>query len=255
MKRAALVPLAALIVVAGCGGNDDAGPAARPAAIQRVEVGQGERGAVVFRPAGTSGPLPVVIFLHGIFATNPQTYGAWVRHLVGEGNVVIYPRYQSTFTPPAAYLANAVTGIRAALRRVPVQRNTLVVAGHSAGGALSADYAAVARDLGLPPPRLVYAVYPGRGLEDVPLRIPEANAARTPADTRIVALAGDDDRTVGTDVAREVVRDATRVPRTRRTFRLVTDDRVDHHLAPLRHDAVARREFWAPLDRLIRQAR
>jgi len=241
---------AVALAVAGCGG-EDRDPAPRPPALQRVDVGAGARGAAVFRPAGAARPLPVVVFVHGLFATDPDTYGAWIRHLVRDGNVVIYPAYQGALTPPAAFLANTVAGVRAALARLPRRPRTVVVAGHSAGGALAADYAAAARDLGLPPARAVYSVYPGRALDGVPLRIGEANPAGVPPGTRILALAGARDRTVGTATARAIVRDATSVPRARRTYRLVTDARVDEHLSPLRTDAVARRTFWAPLDRLL----
>ena len=182
-------------------------------------------------------------------------YGGWIRHLVDEGNAVIYPTYQHTFTPPAAFLPNTVAAVRAALARVPVQRRTLVAVGHSAGGALAADYAAVARSLGLPPPRAVFSVYPGRGIDGMPFRIPQANEAGIPPATRIETLGSADDRIVGTEVAREIVADARAVPPTRRTFRLVTDDRVDTHLAPQRATPAARRTFWAPLDRLIAEAR
>ena len=243
---------AVALAMVGCGA-DDAPPTPGPPAVQRIDIGSGERGAAVFRPAGVARPLPVVVCIHGLYATDPETYGAWIRHIVREGYMVVYPTYQQGLTPPAAYLANTVAGVRAALARLPVQRGRLVVAGHSAGGALAADYAAAAGDLGVPSPRAVVAVYPGRALEGFPLRIPAADATGIPRATRILALAGADDRTVGATTAREIVRDATSVPRARRTFRLVNDPRVDYHLAPLRTDAVARRTFWAPLDRLLRQ--
>ena len=252
--------VAALLATAAAGCGQDQENARRGrhsplAKLLRIEVGHGERSAVILRPRRATRALPLVIFIHGIFATEPRYYGAWLKHLVGEGNEVIYPRYQEPLTPPAAFLANAIAGIRAALPVEPVRPGTLVVAGHSAGGALSADYAASARGDGLPVPRLVFAVYPGRGLRGVPLRIPEMDPAGIPRSTRIVALAGARDRIVGTTVAREIVDDATQVPRARRAYRLLKDPHIDHHLAPLRGDAAARRAFWGPLDRMIKQAR
>ena len=104
MTRGAMFGAVAL-AVAGCGA-EDRDPAPRPPALQRVDVGAGARGAAVFRPAGAARPLPVVVFVHGLFATDPDTYGAWIRHLVRDGNVVIYPAYQGALTPPAAFLAN-----------------------------------------------------------------------------------------------------------------------------------------------------
>jgi len=46
-------------------------------------------------------PVPdsadVVIFIHGFGAHNPVAYGAWIRHLVNRGNIVIFPRFQKTY--------------------------------------------------------------------------------------------------------------------------------------------------------------
>ena len=36
----------------------------------------------------------VIVFLHGYGAIDPSIYGHWIRHLVLQGNIVIYPRYQ-----------------------------------------------------------------------------------------------------------------------------------------------------------------
>ena len=117
----------------------------------------------IIRPEGLHDDVPLVLFLHGWGATEPRTYRPWLEHLAREGNAVIYPRYQDSFAePPAQVLGNVVLGVRAALRRLDEDPGSLVVAGHSAGGALAADYAAVARSVGLPPPRAVFAAYPGR---------------------------------------------------------------------------------------------
>src|SRR3954468_12978605 len=129
MRRAPV--LAALLVPAvllgSCGDGDHAAERARavvPLRLDRVHVGDDERGGEVFLPRGVARP-PVVLFIHGLFATSPEMYGGWIRHLVDEGNAVIYPTYQHTFTPPAAFLANIVAAVRAALTRVPLQRRTL----------------------------------------------------------------------------------------------------------------------------------
>ena len=151
-----------------------------------------------------------------------------------------------------------MTGIRAALARVPTDRRRLVVAGHSAGGALAADYAAVAPSLGLPSARAVLAAYPGRrflGTRAPALAIPAAEGRLVPPSTRILSLGGADDRAVGSAAARNVVRAATRVPRARRTFRLIRDPAVDDHLGPQRAEEASRRVFWTALDSLVAQTR
>ena len=47
-----------------------------------------------------------------------------------------------------------------------------MIAGHSVGGALAADYAAVAAFEGLPAPAAVFSVYPGRKLRHLAVPIP-----------------------------------------------------------------------------------
>jgi dienelactone hydrolase len=247
----AFAALTLVLAAIGCG---DTEPRSGLRPVQIVAVGSGERGAVVLKTPGPTARRPVVVFIHGLFATNPAQYGPWLDHLAREGEVVVYPTYQQGLTPPARFLANALAGIRAALARVRVDERRLVVAGHSAGGALAADYAGIARRVGLPAARAVLAAYPGRRLPSLRvegLEIPAVPGALVPPRTRIVALAGANDRTVGTVTAREIVAGASRVPRGRRTYRLVTTPAADDHLAPQRAGPASRRVFWTVLDRLL----
>ena len=241
---AALLVLFAVVVAAALApvdGGDEEGPV-------RVVVGEGPTGATILRARDAPPGRPVVVFLHGWGATDTDVYGDWLAHLAQRATV-IYPTYQEPpFVDTVSPLTNAILGIRAALEVVDVPRAGLIVAGHSAGGALAADYAASARAAGLPVPVAVYSVYPGRALVDVPARIPAVDPARIPPSVRLVVLAGDDDETVGARFARETARGATR---TDVTYRLVRADAVDDHLAPLRSGPAERRAFWAPLDRLI----
>jgi dienelactone hydrolase len=137
--------------------------------------------------------------------------------------------------------------VRAALRRAPVDERSLVVAGHSAGGALAADYAAGAEDAGLPPPVAVFAAYPGRRIGGLPGLVTERGPA--PRGVEVVALAGARDEVVGSAFARRIARLG------RGRLVRVADPAVADHLGPQRPGAAARRAFWAPLDRLIARAR
>lgn len=245
-RRAALIVVA--VAAAGCAGD-------RPE-IERIDAGRGPDRVAVFRAAEAEGPLPGVIFLHGWGATDPRTYRPWIEHLVRRGNAVIYPIYQeSALWPPALVLRDSIDGVRAGLRAVEIAPDSLVIAGHSAGGALAADLAASAAAAGLPRPRAVFAAYPGRRLEGVPATIPAASPRSIAPDTRILALAGADDRVVGDSAARAIVRSAPQVPRPLRRLSTVTDPAADDHLAPQRADPAARRVFWRALDRLIDEAR
>ena len=241
MKRALLL---ALLLLAGCGGSPDG-----PPRLLTETVGSGPQTATIVR-ADVEGKVPVVLFLHGWGATRPRFYRPWIDHLAREGNAVIYPRYQDSFVDqPAEVLGNALAGVRLALRRIDAEPGSLVVAGHSAGGALAADYAAIARSAKLPEPVAVFSAYPGRTLRRVTVGIPEIDPARIPPDTEVVALAGTRDRVVGSRVARRIARS------TGGRLVVVDDPRASDHLGPQRADAVSRREFWARLDALIRRAR
>lgn len=235
---------------------DDGDTAARPSrgfvpqGAERVDVGRGAQGAAIFRPAGGGDAgAPVVVFLHGWIAVEPAVYGAWIEHLVARGATVIYPIYQEApFVDTQTPLPNILVALRLAFAQVRPPRGRLVVAGHSAGGALAADYAASAHAAKLPAAAAVFSVYPGRYLRGIPLRIPTVPARNIPRGTRLLVLAGARDHVVGTRVARTIVRTATRA---RTTLRIVRDPDVADHGAPGRSSGAARRAFWAPLDRLI----
>lgn len=219
------------------------------AGAQRTDVGSGAQGAAIFRPSSASGPGAVVVFIHGWEAIDPAFYGPWIEHLVGEGVTVIYPIYQEPpFLSVTQPLANTIVALKAAFADVQVAPGRLIVAGHSAGGALAADYAASAHADGLPSPAAVYCVYPGRTLHGVGVRLPEVDARRIPAGTRVLVLAGADDKLVGDRVARRIVQTATNA---KTSFRLVRDPAADDHAAPSRSGAAERQAFWAPLDGLI----
>lgn len=217
--------------------------------IRQTVLGKDAGLVTILQPTSQPpGPRPVVAFLHGWGALSPQFYGAWIAHLVHEGNTVIYPRYQVSFvSPPQEALGSVQRALREAFAVAPPAVGSLVLAGHSAGGALSADYAATAARAGLPEPVAIFAAYPGRSLQGIPLKLPEARLKDIPSSVHVVALGGAHDTTVGTSVAR-------RIGRLGR-FVLVRNPQVDVHRGPLQTGAAARTAFWAPLDRLIRAAR
>jgi pimeloyl-ACP methyl ester carboxylesterase len=209
-------------------------------------AGSGPGAVTILRPADLTEDVPVVLFLHGWGATELVRYRPWLEHLAHAGNAVLYPRYQDSFAePPAQVLGNVVVGVRLALERLDEDPGSLVVAGHSAGGALAADYAAVAGGVGLPVPRAVFAAYPGRRFARAGVGIPPAG--EIPPGTEVLALRGADDRVVDQAAAREIG--------ARGRLLVIRTAGARDHLAPQRDDAVSRREFWARLDALIARAR
>lgn len=230
--------------------------AAKPGPVVRFTIGSVPTSVDIVRRSGTRTPRTTVLFLHGWGLTSRADYRAWLRHLAAMGNTVLAPRYlRSARDDPALVRRRVLRAVRRALERVEVARGSLVVVGHSAGAALAADYAAIARASGLPVPAAVFAVFPGRRILGFPGGIPEADPARIARSTRLVALAGESDRVVGQEPARALVARATTIPSSRRRFVLVSNPKVSDHLAPLRDTPPARAAFWRRLDRLIATVR
>jgi pimeloyl-ACP methyl ester carboxylesterase len=212
--------------------------------VRRFSLGDGPRSYWLFEPAD---PKPerasVVVFLHGWFAVNPAFYGAWIDHLVRRGNVVIFPRYQSDVgTLPRDFLPNAIAAIRDALgvlegglKHVRPDIDRFALIGHSAGGNLAAQIAAVAADphSGVPRPRAVICLMPG---EVFPSREPTLD--RVPASTLLLVAVGEDDLLVGDLRGRQIFAQATSVPRSCKRYVLFRTDRhgypplVAEHTAP-----------------------
>ena len=239
-----------LTVLATALGRDEKAPEARPG-IERLQVGRGATGAEVVRRRGAPAQ-PAVIFLHGWRLLGRTAYRDWILHLARRGRTVIVPRYQERRgTPPEAALANALAGIRAALRRVPIRPGSVTVAGHSAGAALAADYAAVAAQEDLPPANAVLAIYPGRIIRATSEPIPQVDPALIPSPVRLVVMASPADEIVGEQPAQELFAAATAVPPENRSLVEVDDPAAGDHFAPVLGSTAARRTFWRPLDRLL----
>jgi len=202
-------------------------------AVVRQEFGSGARSYWLFEPAEpTPETAPVVVFNHGWLAVNPGAYGAWIDHLVRRGHIVIYPRYQADVaTLPADFLPNALAAVRDAFdvletspKHIRPDRKRFALIGHSAGGNLSAQIAAVAEENGLPRPRAVVAMMPGQVQT---IRGP--SLARIPASTLLVVAAAEDDLVVGDARARQIFAGATAIPNERKKFVLYLSD---HHGSP-----------------------
>jgi len=173
---------------------------------------------------------PVVVFIHGWGGMNPLYYGAWLDHLVKRGNIVIYPRYQATLlTPIQDFMPSAIGAIKDALERLQTERthvkpdlNRFAVVGHSVGGLLAASVAALASESKLPPVRAVMSVEPG--ITEAPINIPLADLKKIPAETLLLAVAGDQDTLVRDTDAKRVYYESTSVPAANKDYVLMVTD-------------------------------
>ena len=86
-------------------------------------------------------PRKLVIFIHGYGALNPAIYGKWIRHIIKDGSVVIYPRYQKNIFSPSPNLFDQtiISGVHSALSHIKDSLHLQIehqahYIGHSYGG-------------------------------------------------------------------------------------------------------------------------
>ncbi|MEU1953955.1 alpha/beta hydrolase [Nocardia rhamnosiphila] len=156
----------------------DRGGRAHPAngTIERVEANVTVR---VFRPAGASGPLPGLLFVHGGGyvignAAMGDRFCATVAERVGAVAVSVEYRLAPEHPYPAP-LEDCYAGLCWLARLPEVDRDRIAIAGESAGGGLAAALALLARERGAVRPVLQLLSYP---------MLDDRTAARTDIDAR-----------------------------------------------------------------------
>jgi pimeloyl-ACP methyl ester carboxylesterase len=191
---------------------------------------------------------PVIVFLHGWGGMNPLYYGAWLDHLVKRGNIVIYPRYQATLlTGITEFTPNTLQAVKDALNRlktapghVAADLSKFATVGHSLGGLLAVNVAALASESGLPRVAAVMAVEPG--ITESPINVPLADLKKLPPETLLLAVAGDQDTLVRDHDAKRIYYESTRVPENNKDFIMLLTDTYGSptlqasHRAPTAHD-------------------
>lgn len=182
-------------------------------------------------------PLPVVIFIHGYTALDPDVYRGWIDHIVRRGTTVIYPDYQriNPFRESwRSYPADLISGVADAFHELgqpghlPVDPSRVAVVGHSLGGVLAIDYAATAKEHALPVPSVVMAVQPGgcggcRGLPD-DQGVPLPSFTTFSPKTLVEVIVGEDDDVVGDDAARIIWSGLSDLPVEQRDYITLRSD-------------------------------
>lgn len=177
-----------------------------------------EEGYWLFEPTSpTPEEAQVIVFLHGYGGYNPMIYGAWIRHLVRQGNIVIYPRYQKHLFSPRAeeFVPNTAKGILDALQQLqepghvrPITE-TISMVGHSYGGVIASNLAIHYEKYGIPKPGAVMLCSPGSGrLSGGVLDSYEA----MPDDVDLLVMVSVNDHVVGEAFGRRVFEEAIHTP-------------------------------------------
>lgn len=208
----------------------------------------------IFEPADpTPASAPVIIFNHGWGAINPKVYGAWIDHLVRKGNIVIYPRYQVRFKyPPEKAVKNAINAVQNALldlageRKIKPDLTKLAIVGHSAGGIITANMAAAAESSGIPAPKAIMCVQPGktqnwRGKK----RLPLYDLTLIDSQTLMLVVVGDKDKLAGKKDAIKIFTRAEQIPLENKDFiRIVSDRKGFKKLRADHFSPVARNKIY-----------
>ena len=168
---------------------------------------------------------PLVTLLHGWGGGSPSRFGAWIDHLVKRGNIVLFPVYQGSLRPwakpwdqvPASEMLTNVTGtVKDAIQRLQkgdhVQPNLerFAITGLSLGGALTAQMAAVAQKNGLPVPRAIMPIAPGRPIW-ARRSLPVVDLRTIPSSLLMIVVVCEDDKTAGDREGRRIFAETSQI--------------------------------------------
>jgi pimeloyl-ACP methyl ester carboxylesterase len=185
---------------------------------QMIPAGEEVGGYWLFLPEGMEEqPLPIVVFLHGYGVFNPMVYGEWIRHLVRQGQAVIFPRYQENRVVPRPhrFAEEAAEGILAGLEQLEERWGTLpnvpmMIVGHSYGGTTAANLVAEPDRYGLPPVGGIMMITPGTSIFRGGVR---STYETIPAAIDLLIVVNERDDVVGERLAHKVFNEAEKVRR------------------------------------------
>ncbi|MBN1860736.1 MAG: alpha/beta hydrolase fold domain-containing protein [Candidatus Thermoplasmatota archaeon] len=210
--------------------------------VRQSRYGFGVRQFWIFEPADpTPTSAPLIVFNHGWSAFFPLFYKAWIVHLVRRGNIVVYPRYQLTLLIGTRHATqNAIFAVKRAITiledgtHVAPDLEKFGIVGHSLGGGITAEMAALAQDEGLPTPKAVMPVQPFIRLDTM-----VKNFSRIPSTTLLLVIVGENDTVVGNDSGKVIFSTSIQVPFDQKDFIIQRTDRygdpplIADHVAPV----------------------
>jgi acetyl esterase/lipase len=201
-------------------------------AVRKTQYGSGAHEFWIFEPADpTPSTAPLIVFNHGWAAFTPIYYEAWVDHLVRQGNIVVYPRYQAGMVVNLRYATQyAIDAVKQAIAilengsHVLPDLDRFAIVGHSLGGGITAEMAALANASGLPVPRAVMPVQPFLR----PLTMLR-NFSDIPSTTLLLVVVGENDTVAGSASAKLIFKTSMQVPFSQKDFVI---QRSDFHGSP-----------------------
>lgn len=217
--------------------------------VKVEHYGEGNFEYWLFKPETITNHKPVVIFNHGWAAMSPKPYQAWLEHIASQGYMVIYPKYQESLrTSPKTFTNNVITVLDDAFGKIKNQADlsSMIIVGHSMGGVISANLAALASTYGLPKPLAVMPIEPGKTWGKVErTNIAFENLSDIPADTKLWVVVGSEDRLVSDIDAKNIFTGADQVSANNKKYIEIAGA---NHFTSVRE---RNGEFWQLLDQLL----
>jgi acetyl esterase/lipase len=234
--------------------------------VIKNEYGSGATRYWIFEPASPEpASAPVIVFNHGWIAVDPSNYGAWIEHLVRQGNIVIYPAYQeSSITNPDDMTQNAIDAVKDALQRIQgsgkisPELDKFAIVGHSLGGGIAANMAALSVSTGLPEPKALMLPEPGDG-GNIGAHILLNDLSTIPSTTMMIVVVGSDDTIAGTDIGRRIFNGTPQIQPSNKEFITIFSDEhgepplLADHYAPVAPDTRYGEENESVIQSRIRQ--
>jgi hypothetical protein len=225
----------------------------------RIEGPYGRGGSAVWIVVPDRPVRSVVVFGHGWKLAPPSPayswvgqFRPWLDHLAAGGSAVIFPRYQLGVgdAQDSSRVLDFANGIHTGYALLGRPKLPIVAVGYSFGASLAFYYSANAAAWRLPLPRAVQAVFPG-GM------IPGATLPALNRTVRVLIQVGDADTEAGSAGANAFWSWLATHLSSRKRYQVVRSSPglAATHTAPKSATPAAQRTFWAPLDRLIAQAR
>ena len=200
------------------------------------------KGSVAYWTFEPTDPSPasasLIVLLHGWGGGSPARLGAWIDHLVKRGNVVVFPAYQGSLRPwsrpwdqvPAAMmLENVIAAVKDAIHRLQAEGHArlaldrFAITGLSLGGALTTQVAAGAAKAGLPTPKAIMPVAPGRGLW-ARRALPPGDLRNIPPTVLMLVVVCEEDKNAGDYEGKVVFTQTSQIPAENKNLIVVASD-------------------------------
>lgn len=220
--------------------------------VKKTSYGWGVQQYWIFEPQNPiPETAPLIIFNHGWCAVYPFFYQSWINHIVKRGNIVIYPRYQFSFAMGFRYFCqNAINAVKKAIvelqtgSHVKPDLNKVAIVGHSLGGGITANMAALAEQEGLPIPKAIMPVQPA-----IAFSIKPVDFSIISSDTLMLVIVGENDTVVGNASGKTIFYEADAISSSNKDFVIQISDYYGY--PPLVADHVAPAAPRKPFDSMV----